>query len=81
MAPTEAVLLDPPRQGPQPGVISALSRRRPGKVLHVFCSVDQIPAALKEWQRSGYQVRRIVPLDMFPGSINLEVLVLLTPKR
>ena len=75
----EAVLLDPPRQGPQPGVIKALARRRPQKVLHIFCGVDQIPIALNEWQAGGYQVQRTVPLDMFPGSANLEVLILLLP--
>ncbi len=76
---SEAVLLDPPRQGPQPGVIEALIKRRPEKVLHIFCGVDQIPESVKEWKKS-YLVRRIVPLDMFPGSANLEVLILLTPK-
>jgi tRNA/tmRNA/rRNA uracil-C5-methylase (TrmA/RlmC/RlmD family) len=75
----EAVLLDPPRQGPQAGVISTICRREPQKVLHVFCGVDQIPAALKEWRKGGYLVQRVVPLDMFPGSMNLEVLVLLVP--
>ena len=75
----QAVLLDPPRQGPGEGVISALASRRPDRVLHIFCGVDQIPVSLKEWEKNGYMARRIVPLDMFPGSINLEVLVLLTP--
>ncbi len=80
-APPESVLLDPPRQGPQAGVIATLSSGRPRNVLHVFCGVDQIPASLKEWRTGGYQVRRVVPLDMFPGTANLEVLVLLTPKN
>jgi len=72
-----ALILDPPRQGPHKGVIEAISLKRPRKVLHVFCGVDQIPDSLKEWRENGYQVERIVPLDMFPGTANLEVLVLL----
>lgn len=82
-APTvpENILLDPPRQGPLPCIINALSRRSPQRVLHIFCSVDQIPNALKEWQANDYRVRRIVPLGMFPGSANLEVLILLTPGK
>jgi len=79
-APGEIILLDPPRQGTLPGVIAALARRRPKKALQIFCGVDQIPPSLKEWQANGYQVRRIAPLDMFPGSANLEILVLLEPK-
>jgi len=79
-APGEVILLDPPRQGTLPGVIAALARRKPKKVLHIFCGVDQIPPSLREWQASGYQARRIAPLDMFPGSANLEILILLEPK-
>ena len=75
----DSVLLDPPRHGPDEGVIATLALRRPAKVLHIFCGVDQIPTALKEWEENGYSVSRIVPLDMFPGSINLEILILLTP--
>ncbi len=75
----EAVLLDPPRQGPRAGVIAALSRRRPSTVLHIFCGIDQIPAALADWQANGYEVQQIAPLDMFPGTSHLETLVLLTP--
>lgn len=80
-APPESVLLDPPRQGPQAGVIATLCQNRPRNILHVFCGVDQIPASLKEWRAGGYQVRRVVPLDMFPGTANLEVMILLSSKN
>lgn len=75
------VLLDPPKQGTQRGVIGAIGEHQPAKVLHIFCGVDEIPEAIKEWQAAGYQVGKIVPLDMFPGTANLEVLILLTIKR
>jgi tRNA/tmRNA/rRNA uracil-C5-methylase (TrmA/RlmC/RlmD family) len=73
----EIILLDPPRQGPQEGVIAALSRRAPRKVLHINCGVDQIPDSLRQWKQHGYKVRQIVPLDMFPGAVGLEVMILL----
>ena len=73
----ETILLDPPRQGPQEGVIAGLCRRQPRKVLHIHCGVDRIPDSLKQWKQQGYRVRRIVPLDMFPGAAGLEVLILL----
>jgi tRNA/tmRNA/rRNA uracil-C5-methylase (TrmA/RlmC/RlmD family) len=76
----ESVLLDPPRQGPREGVIAALAQRRPRAALHIFCGIDHIPAALAQWQAHGYEVRRIVPLDMFPGTAHLETLVLLRPR-
>jgi len=77
----EAILLDPPRQGTLPGVIKELAQRQPQKILHIFCGVDQIPKSLKEWRSGGYSPERIVPLDMFPGSANLEILILLSAKE
>jgi tRNA/tmRNA/rRNA uracil-C5-methylase (TrmA/RlmC/RlmD family) len=75
----ETILLDPPRQGPQEGVIAALGRREPRQVLHIHCGVDQIPDSVRQWKQQGYRVQRIAPLDMFPGTTGLEVLVLLRP--
>ena len=78
---SEIILLDPPRQGPQEGVIKALSRREPRKVLHIHCGIDQIPDSLRKWKQYGYRAQRIVPLDMFPGTAGLEVLILLGKGR
>ncbi len=74
----ETILLDPPRQGPQEGVIAALSRRAPLKVLHIHCGVDQVPDSFRQWKQHGYKVQGIVPLDMFPGAAGLEILMLLS---
>lgn len=76
----ERILLDPPRKGCEPGVIRALALRRPVRVCHVFCGTDEIPAALKEWERYGYRVREVQPLDLFPGTPHLETIVMLEKK-
>jgi hypothetical protein len=74
----EDVILDPPRQGVDGAVIGAIARRRPGRVLHLFCAVDEIPEAIGQWRRNGYFVRRVVPLDMFAGTPQLETMILLS---
>ena len=74
-----AVILDPPRSGVADGVIECLAARKPAKVLHIFCNIDIMPAALRLWARSGYQIVKTVPLDMFPGTSTIEMMVLLTP--
>ena len=75
----EDVILDPPRHGADGVVIRSIARRRPGRVLHLFCSSEEIPGALAHWRQCGYFVRRVVALDMFPGTPQLETLVLLSP--
>ena len=76
----ELVILDPPRQGTAPGVVSHVAARRPHAVLHIFCGIESIPGALTDWQNGGYVVAGCTPLDMFPGTPNLETLVLLHPQ-
>ncbi len=77
--PKEVVLLDPPRSGTARGVIHAIAERQPCRVLHIFCGTDEIPRELLEWKAGGYVPERILPLDMFPGSPNLETMILLKP--
>ncbi|GEM_PF-234232 len=77
----EVLLLDPPRQGTEPGVIRALAARNPARVLHIFCDLDTLPKEVNQWRKSGFMVSKVVPLDMFPGTDNLEVMVLFIPDR
>jgi tRNA/tmRNA/rRNA uracil-C5-methylase (TrmA/RlmC/RlmD family) len=73
----ETILLDPPRQGPAEGVISFCAHREASQIIHIFCNVDRIPDDMKQWQRFGYRITGCVPLDMFPGTPGLEVVILL----
>jgi tRNA/tmRNA/rRNA uracil-C5-methylase (TrmA/RlmC/RlmD family) len=74
-----AVILDPPRGGTGPGIVEQIAARRPRKVLHIFCNPDILRSEIARWTAGGYRICRAVPLDMFPGTSDLEVMVLLTP--
>ena len=73
----EAILLDPPRQGPKEEVIPSLARRDPGKVLHIHCNADLLPQSVQKWAKQGYHPLRAVPMDMFPGTTGIEILLAL----
>lgn len=73
----EYFILDPPRQGIAEGVIKSISSRKPKKVLHIFCGIERIQSEIKEWEKHRYKVKEVVPLDLFPGTPNLEILFLL----
>jgi tRNA/tmRNA/rRNA uracil-C5-methylase (TrmA/RlmC/RlmD family) len=76
----ELQLLDPPRHGTAAGVIAALAARRPRRVLHIACGTDEILPSLAAWQSAGYRLAQAQPLDLFPGTFNLETLLLLVPQ-
>jgi len=73
----DAVLLDPPRRGTAPGVIECIAAAGPARAVHMFCSLDVMPAELERWRRARYGVVRAVPFDMFPGTDETEIMVLL----
>jgi 23S rRNA (uracil1939-C5)-methyltransferase len=75
------MLLDPPRGGTAPGVLEALAERLPRHVVHVFCNMEILPRELERWQKAGYRPVRAVPFDMFPGTPELEMMVLLAPRK
>jgi len=72
-------ILDPPRQGTEAGVIAALGQVRPERVLHVCCGTDGLPEEVRRWQAAGYGLSQAAVLDLFPGTANLETLLLLLP--
>jgi tRNA/tmRNA/rRNA uracil-C5-methylase (TrmA/RlmC/RlmD family) len=77
----EILLLDPPRQGTTPGVLPLLAARKPRRVAYLFCDMNTMPAEISRWRKLGYMVAKAVPFDMFPGTNNLEMLVVLLPDK
>jgi len=72
----DAVVLDPPRQGCAPSVIDAVfTRLAPPRVFYVSCSPEALAAELPDIVVAGYAVRSIQPVDMFPHTPHVEVVV------
>ena len=58
-------------------MIAAIAKRSPARVLNIFCSADEVPRTLKAWKHNGYSPAAVRVFDMFPGSPNVETMVLL----
>lgn len=71
------VILDPPRNGTRPGVLEIIAAKRVQRVLHIFCNIELMPKELERWKDAGYRIARAVPFDLFPGTSEVEMLVLL----
>ncbi len=76
----ERILLDPPRKGCMPGVLETVISRRPGKILHMFCGADEIVPALQIYLANGCNIEKLIPFDFFPGSMNVEMLAVISKK-
>lgn len=72
----DVVILDPPRQGCPPQVISTVfEQMRPPKVIYVSCNPDALATELPAILTSGYRIARIQPVDMFPHTEHIETVM------
>jgi 23S rRNA (uracil1939-C5)-methyltransferase len=69
-----AVLLDPPRSG-FGRLAGDLLRLRPARLVAVSCRPGILARDLPPLIEGGYRVTRVVPLDFFPHTPHLEVVV------
>lgn len=72
-------VLDPPRSGASAKLIEQLASHEPQRVVHWICDIEQTAPQVDAWIKTGYFVREAVALDMFPGSDNIELGLLLEP--
>ena len=72
----DAIILDPPRQGCPPQVISTVFERiRAPRVVYVSCNPEALAQELPAILATGYQVTRIQPVDMFPHTEHIETVM------
>lgn len=73
-----AVVLDPPREGCPPEVLrQVFSLLAPARVVYVSCNPRALATDLGLAMKSGYKVRQIQPVDMFPHTPHIEAVALL----
>ncbi len=77
----DLVFMDPPRSGSTAEFIRSLCSLAPKKVVYISCSPDSLANDLKLITKGGYEVKRAVPVDMFPFTRGAETVVLLTKTR
>lgn len=76
----DVVIADPPRIGLTTPVIKAIAECKPAQVIVLYCGIDVVPSELMTWQRNGYNIKSMMPVDMFPGTLSIETIVTLVPR-
>ena len=78
----DAVILDPPRDGCDPGVLQAVFEDlAPPRVIYVSCNPEVLADDLPPILDRGYRVERAQGVDMFPHTEHVETVVTLVRER
>lgn len=75
--PVDRVVLDPPRRGCAPEVLTALAALQPERIVYVSCHPGTLARDCKVLAAAGYQIRSAETIDMFPHTHHVESIVML----
>ncbi len=76
----DVVFMDPPRAGSDENFMSSVIKLAPKKVVYVSCNPETLARDLKYFTKHGYKVEVAVPVDMFPHTMHVETVCLLSRK-
>ncbi len=74
----DVVILDPPRSGMHPKVVTEIAALKPKRIVYVSCNPTTQARDIKTLIESGYTLEVIQPVDMFPQTFHIETVALLT---
>ena len=74
----DVIVVDPPRKGCDEKLLDVIAKMEPERVVYVSCNPATLARDLKYLSERGYQVREIQPVDMFPQTVHVECIIMMT---
>ncbi len=72
----DLAVVDPPRGGIHPRALKALAERHPRRIAYVSCDPATLARDSASLTQSGYNLRWVQPVDMFPQTYHVEAVAL-----
>ncbi|WP_102399055.1 23S rRNA (uracil(1939)-C(5))-methyltransferase RlmD [Haloimpatiens massiliensis] len=76
----DVVVVDPPRKGCEKTLVESICKSNPKKVVYVSCDPGTLARDLAIFHELGYKTEEVQPVDMFPQTMHVETVCLLTRK-
>ncbi|MDK2901953.1 MAG: rRNA (uracil1939-C5)-methyltransferase, partial [Thermosediminibacterales bacterium] len=74
----DVIVLDPPRKGCDTALLSTVIEMRPARIVYVSCNPATLARDLNILDRGGFRTLEIQPVDMFPHTVHVECVVLIS---
>jgi 23S rRNA (uracil1939-C5)-methyltransferase len=75
----EVIVVDPPRAGLHPRVVTRVAELKPARIVYVSCNPATLARDVKDFATQGYVLGEVTPFDMFPHTPHIECVARLTP--
>ena len=73
----DVLVVDPPRAGLSAKVVRRIAEAAPKRIVYVSCNPTTLAPNAAQLVQSGYALRRVRPVDMFPQTPHIECVALL----
>ncbi len=74
----DVIVVDPPRKGCDETLLETIVKMEPEKVVYVSCDPATLARDVKYLRENGYEVKRVRAVDMFPHTVHVETVVLIS---
>lgn len=74
----DMIILDPPRDGIHPKALKKIIDYGVERIVYISCKPTSLARDLEVFETSGYHMEKAVCVDMFPGTVHCETVVLLS---
>ena len=75
------IILDPPRDGIHPKALEKIIAYGVENMVYISCKPTSLARDLEVFTARGYEVRRVCCVDMFPNTVHIETVVLLSQQK
>lgn len=76
----DVIVIDPPRKGCEESVLETMIRMAPSRIVYVSCDPATLARDLRFLCDRGYELKRVRATDMFPMSVHVETVCLMSRK-
>lgn len=76
----DIIVLDPPRDGIHPKALDKIIAFGVDRIVYISCKPTSLIRDLKVLQEKGYKVEKVCAVDMFPETVHVETICLMSKK-
>ncbi len=74
----DVIVVDPPRKGCDIACLETMLKMSPDRIVYVSCDSATLARDLRILVDGGYELKKVRPCDMFPNTVHVETVCLLT---
>ena len=71
----DVIVVDPPRKGCDETLLDTMVEMKPERIVYVSCDSATLARDLKYLCERGYEIQRVKPVDQFPHTVHVEVII------